>query len=301
MATVKYQVFVSSTYTDLKEERWEALMCLLSMDMIVSGMELFPASNMEQFEYIKRVIDDCDYYLLILGGRYGSVPEGGAASFTEMEFEYARQTGKPIIALLHDKPETLPEEKRERDPALAEKFKTFRKSVSNDRLVAFWQGKEDIAKKLAPAIHQILRDQPGLGWVRGNGGATTGVADERKQIQLRPFFFEKTIPLDFLCRGENEQIQSKLADVFCCIAPDLKDWTNEGRISELLCRKFFGNADKDIWQVQIIRHSLNMVLLTFLAHGLIVDTNRSSDRRPMGKQYRLTEEGMRKSMELLLQ
>ena len=73
----RYQVFVSSTFADLKEERRRVMQALMEMDCIPAGMELFPAADEEQWVFIRRVIDDCDYYLLIVGGRYGSVtPEG---------------------------------------------------------------------------------------------------------------------------------------------------------------------------------------------------------------------------------
>ncbi len=54
----------------------------MEMDCIPAGMELFPAIDEGQWEFIKKVIDDCDYYLLIIGGRYGSVAEDGL-SYTE--------------------------------------------------------------------------------------------------------------------------------------------------------------------------------------------------------------------------
>ncbi|MCR9883896.1 DUF4062 domain-containing protein, partial [Vibrio alginolyticus] len=69
----RYQVFVSSTFADLQEERQQVIQALMEMDCIPAGMELFPATDEEQWEFIKRIIDDCDYYLLIIGGRYGSV------------------------------------------------------------------------------------------------------------------------------------------------------------------------------------------------------------------------------------
>ncbi|MGV4033752.1 DUF4062 domain-containing protein [Citrobacter freundii] len=78
----RYQVFVSSTFTDLEEERKHVIQTLMEMDCIPAGMELFPAIDEGQWEFIKKVIDDCDYYLLIIGGRYGSVAEDGL-SYTE--------------------------------------------------------------------------------------------------------------------------------------------------------------------------------------------------------------------------
>ena len=61
----KYQVFVSSTYEDLKEERKEVMQALLELDCIPSGMELFPAADDDQWTLIKRVINECDYYIVI--------------------------------------------------------------------------------------------------------------------------------------------------------------------------------------------------------------------------------------------
>ena len=60
----RYQVFVSSTYADLKEERQRVIQTLMEMDCIPAGMELFPAADEEQWLFIRKVIDDCDYYLL---------------------------------------------------------------------------------------------------------------------------------------------------------------------------------------------------------------------------------------------
>ena len=72
MPSPRYQVFVSSTFQDLKEARQEVLHALLDLDCIPAGMELFAASSDEQFEYIKREIDQSDYYVLILGWRLSS-------------------------------------------------------------------------------------------------------------------------------------------------------------------------------------------------------------------------------------
>ncbi len=73
----RYQVFVSSTFTDLEKERQEVMQALLELECIPSGMELFPAANEDQWSLIKKVIDDADYYVVVVGGRYGSLgPEG---------------------------------------------------------------------------------------------------------------------------------------------------------------------------------------------------------------------------------
>src|SRR5260221_11759305 len=103
----RYQVFVSSTYADLKEERRRVIQTVIEMDCIPAGMELFPAADEEQFQFIKRVIDDCDYYLLIIGGRYGSITAGGI-SYTGQEYDYPVKGGLKAIPLLHENPDAIP-------------------------------------------------------------------------------------------------------------------------------------------------------------------------------------------------
>lgn len=88
----RYQVFISSTYMDLVDERREVIQALLEMDCLPAGMEMFPAANDDQWTLIQQVIDESDYYVVIVGGRYGSVAPDGI-SYTEKEYDYAVSTG----------------------------------------------------------------------------------------------------------------------------------------------------------------------------------------------------------------
>lgn len=47
----RYQVFISSTYSDLQDERKKVMHTILSLGCIPAGMELFPAMDEEQFEF----------------------------------------------------------------------------------------------------------------------------------------------------------------------------------------------------------------------------------------------------------
>ena len=93
-----YKVFVSSTYEDLHEERLCVMHSLLELNCIPTGMELFPATDDGQWAYLQRIIDKCDYYVLIVAGRYGSEASIGI-SYTEMEYRYALEKKKPIISV----------------------------------------------------------------------------------------------------------------------------------------------------------------------------------------------------------
>ncbi len=116
MQKKKYQVFVSSTYEDLKAERREIMQALMELDCMPSGMELFPAASESQWSLIKRVIDDCDYYIVIIGGRYGTTVEPDNISHTEKEYRYAVEKEKPIIGFLHASPGDIPDNRSEQQP-----------------------------------------------------------------------------------------------------------------------------------------------------------------------------------------
>ncbi len=102
MNNKKYQVFISSTYADLVEERKKILDVLFMADCIPAGMEAFVAADTEQFEVIKKVIDLCDYYVLIIGKRYGSIHPDTGKSYTEMEYDYAIEQGIPVLVFAID-------------------------------------------------------------------------------------------------------------------------------------------------------------------------------------------------------
>lgn len=124
----KYQVFISSTYTDLITAREGVIKMLLSLYQIPIGMEMFSADNEEQWETIRHTIDNSDYYVLILGHRYGSETKEGI-SFTEKEFDYAKATGVPVYAFIrNDGVATRPEE-REVDYEKVRKQIAFRKKL----------------------------------------------------------------------------------------------------------------------------------------------------------------------------
>lgn len=139
----RYQVFVSSTYADLKDERHKVIQTLMELDCIPAGMELFPATDEDQFEFIKRIIDDCDYYLLVIGGRYGSITTEGI-SYTEQEYQYALERDLKVIALLHENPNQITVDKSEQDPELRARLQTFRDKVATGRLVKFWKNAEEL-------------------------------------------------------------------------------------------------------------------------------------------------------------
>lgn len=163
----RYQVFVSSTFTDLKDERQGVLKAILELDHMPAGMELFPATDASAWQLIKDVIDASDYYVLIVGGRYGSLDETGIG-YTEKEYDHAIATKKPVVPLLHEKPDNLPRDKTETDAAAWKRLTAFREKVEKRHTCVYWKNAEDLKSKLIVGLTAIIKRQPMVGWVRAD-------------------------------------------------------------------------------------------------------------------------------------
>lgn len=139
---------------------------LLEMDAIPAGMELFPAADDDQWTLIKRVIDASDYYVVIVAGRYGSIgPEG--LSYTEMEFRYAKEIGKPILGFVHKEPGKIPAELTEKSEEGRAKLERFRELVK-DKHCKFYTSPEGLGSLVSRGLAAQIKSKPGIGWVRGN-------------------------------------------------------------------------------------------------------------------------------------
>ena len=163
----RYQVFVSSTYEDLREERQEIMQALLELGCIPSGMELFPAADEDKWTLIKRMIDDCDYFIVVVGGRYGSISPSTGKSYTQMEYEYAIERGKPVIGFLHGEPSNIPFGKSEQTPDGRQKLEAFRELVGK-KSVKFWTGAKELGSVISRSMIQLIKNAPAVGWVRAD-------------------------------------------------------------------------------------------------------------------------------------
>ncbi|RAK16921.1 uncharacterized protein DUF4062 [Salipiger aestuarii] len=219
MTNKKYQIFVSSTFRDLADERQDAIRNILDLKHIPAGMELFPAADVEQLEYIKRVIDECDYYLLVIGGRYGSVDEGGV-SFTEREYDYAVETGKVVIAFVHNNPATIPLGKSETTQEAIDALNSFREKVMDGRLVRMWNTRQDLEPLVLKALIHAFNDLPQQGWIRGDTAASDEtLAQANKALQ------------------ENAELKGKLAELKNKSEPAIEGLANLSSTFSVRCRR----------------------------------------------------------------
>jgi hypothetical protein len=179
----RYQVFVSSTYEDLQPERQEVMHALLELDCMPAGMELFPAANDDQWTLIKKVIDDSDYYIVIIGGRYGSVGVDGI-SYTESEYRYALSIEKPIIAFLHKDPGTLPVNKTDQTEDGNKKLNAFR-DLAQKKMCKYWISPAELGSVVSRSLIQLIKSNPGIGWIKANQVSSEEATKEILRLRQR--------------------------------------------------------------------------------------------------------------------
>ena len=220
----RYQVFISSTYSDLREERQKVSKAILELGHFPSGMELFPSDDSDQFEFIKGVIQECDYYVLILGGRYGSLSNDGL-SFTEKEFDYAKSLGLPICAHVHKNTDQLISKNVDLDDDLRVKLNLFKEKVQSAMMVKFWETSDELTSNVILSFSHLMRTQPRIGWRRGD---VVSVAQTERIAQLQ----ESNLGLRKLVEEMHEQLAVEEIDLTRASIEVQFSSVNSGLVSE---------------------------------------------------------------------
>lgn len=195
----KYQVFISSTYTDLIDAREKVTKVILDLYHLPVGMEMFSADDDDQWKIITDAIDVSDYYILIIGHRYGSLTNKGI-SYTEKEFNYAKSKNIPILSFIRNRDTPVSNSDRESDSKSLPKLDKFIAKASKGKMCAFWTDISDLERQIAVALPKSFARHQGIGWVRGDSKSEL-IAEEIAKLS------EENRKL----REENEQLKKSVS------------------------------------------------------------------------------------------
>jgi len=185
MGNKRYLVFVSATYEDLKVERQKVIEVLLRLQCFPATMEFVTAEDSDPWSAMTKLIDDCDYHIVIVAGKYGSLGPDDL-SYTEMEYDYADKTGKPILVFLHANPGQIELSKCEEDPKKKKLLDQFREKLKG-RMYDSWDSPDGLANKVGTAMPNLFRDKPSLGWVRAEAVGEQEVPEAVGNGKSSPF------------------------------------------------------------------------------------------------------------------
>ena len=313
MTQKKYQVFISSTYTDLIEERKKVQEILLMADCIPAGMEAFVATTEEQFQIIKKVIDFCDYYVLILGKRYGSINPETGLSYTEMEYEYAVSKGVPVLVFALDDSVVVSADKEETNLESKRKLDAFKDRAMKNRLASIWKDGGDLAGKVAIAIMKAKEEIARPGWIRGDSYSTESLErivklqEENKAMSEEVAYFKNevkkleqipnlafegySVEITYNRKGYEETTKSATLDkIYSYISLEVGEYEVRKSYLEDLVAQAVGFSESDYCDSFVIKKIINQyVIMGFL--DVWVDDSE-------GEIYKLTEKGKKMRNEL---
>ena len=218
-----YKIFISSTYKDLKEHRRKVIEAILKMEYLPVGMEMFNASSNIQWKVITDSIDDCDYYVLILGKRYGSVMKKGidkGMSYTEREFRYAMEHGVPYMGFLISDDADVKASNIESDPDNLKRLNEFKKFVEDNGTVNYWKNADELAGQVRSSLEFEIKKHPRNGWVRFSAGkALVQMAEGNASGEDRDYDYgeleDDYDPDELLKEGINIDDENILRDFLC--------------------------------------------------------------------------------------
>lgn len=318
----KYQIFVSSTYEDLKDERDLVIKAILEMGHIPVGMEMFSAGDEQQWKLIQTQIDDCDYYVVISAFRYGSLD--GDISYTEKEYDYASAKGIPVLGFLINEEVKWPASKVDKSSRKIKKLASFKTKIQN-KLVSYWDDKNDLYGKVSISLMKQFNTNPRTGWVKSTEQTGPEVLKEisrlsnenaelRKNISLlesqvdedEKEEFEKTLDtlkhnkrnLHFYYRDgedwENGDNEFTLFEIFNLLAPELMIEN-----STQYCSYYLGTMlnpekeeDREVrydWPTP--RNTVRKILADFNVLDIIQPSTKKHSVKDKQEYWSLTEEG----------
>ena len=323
----RYQVFISSTYADLREERQKVIQAVMEMDCIPAGMELFPAADEEQWKFIQRVIDDCDYYILIIGGRYGTMTDEGV-SYTEKEYDYAIHKGLQVLAFIHEQPDNIPLGKSDIDANVRQKLETFRNKVTANRLVKMWTDARDLPGLVALSLSKVIKIYPSVGWVRASNVVSGELLQDLNELrkensQLTATVFELemrnslsdtnlaplndsfsvrlrwTERVNRAVRHRTKVVTVSWKEIFARISPELETHPSDGSVNFKLGASLYRievpNSDAT---VEVDRDDFQTIRVQLSALGLIKATYLGTTRGGMALFWELTKAGRQMMIQL---
>ncbi|MGY8773661.1 DUF4062 domain-containing protein [Spongiibacter tropicus] len=316
----KYQVFVSSTFSDLIDERQEVMQALLELDCIPVGMELFPAADDDQWTLIKGLIDDCDYYVLIQAGRYGSIGPDGK-SYTQMEYEYALEKDIPIISFLHADISKIEAGKSESVAESIEKLNDFRELVQM-KMCRFWSSPAELGSQVSRSLVKLIKSKPQTGWIRADiatsDEANAEIARLRKEndeLKAQLNRARTTAPegtndlrqgddpfelnFSYYYGGQHEgSVELTWNQCFYLLAPLMLDESTEAKLQKELEEYLKLQVDERPRNLTVNSVDFQTMKVQFVALGLITKSEKKRSIKDSGTYWSLTPFGETKMMQL---
>jgi len=150
------KLFVSSTTKDLEEVRKRVCEQLLQLDIQPVSMDWYAADGNSPKLFDENKVKECDALVIIAGHFYGSSPPGEMKSFTELEYDVAMASGKPLYPFLASDMFPTLASLRE-DDTRHKKLQAFRSRLGQDHVARYFDNVDQLKAEVAVAVFHTLR------------------------------------------------------------------------------------------------------------------------------------------------
>lgn len=313
---VKYQIFVSSTYEDLIPERDQVIKAILEMGHIPVGMEMFSAADEQQWEVIKKQIDQSDYYVVLIGHRYGSMD--GDTSYTEKEYDYAASKKIPVLGFSLDRDVEWPQKWIENNNEIRKRLDKFRAKVTS-KMISYWKTPDDLYGKCGIALMKAFSAYPREGWVRASEADTSQMTSEITRLSSENGKLRELLRAVEVAKEESSEnkineiidamrlnerrihvwrksatswgdpISTNLLTIFEGIAPDLLDEASNTTLADSLALHFVGTEHRR--QFPVPTNYLRTYIADFVSLDLITTSTKQHSVNDTKAYWMLTEFG----------
>lgn len=179
------KIYISSTFSDLKECREAIYKVLRAMSHEVIAMEDYVAADQRPLDKCLADVASCDLYVGVFAWRYGYVPERDnpeKKSITELEFRHAVANKIPCLIFLLDENAPWARVKMEHG-AGAEKLQLLREELGREFTVSFFETSEQLATKASAAVTNSIAQK----------ASATG--DQKKSLPAAPKVSTSRLPV----------------------------------------------------------------------------------------------------------
>lgn len=159
-------IYISSTYSDLKECREKVYHRLRELRHDVIAMEDYVAADERPLDSCQADVARSDVYVGLFAWRYGYIPPHDnpeSRSITELEYRKAVEAGKPcLIFLLEEQAAWSP---RDMDQVSGEgdhgkRIIAFRNELKQERMISFFHSPDQLAGLVASAVTLWEKEHP---------------------------------------------------------------------------------------------------------------------------------------------
>jgi len=153
---MKKTVFISSTFQDLQPHRNQIWKVLQDFDTNITGMEAFGARKSNPLETCLKEIEESDIYIGVISMCYGSIDEITGKSYTQLEYEKARDVGLEILIYLIDERNG---EVKAGDVDFGDenlRLNGFKRILKSNHTVDFYLNEIDLGQKLFKRLEKLV-------------------------------------------------------------------------------------------------------------------------------------------------